>query len=163
MTTKEAILFALDMSDMITKAYLKDLSDADLLIRAVPGQNNIAWQLGHLVNSERHMIEQIRPGSSPALPEGFDEGHGRQSFTVDDPSKFYSVAKYIELIDAQRAATKAVLESMDEAALDAPSPESFASMAPKVGYVFMLAGQHFMMHAGQYVPVRRKLEKPTAI
>ncbi len=32
--------------------------------------------------------------------------------------------------------------------------------APTVGVVLMLLATHFLMHAGQFVPIRRKLGKP---
>jgi hypothetical protein len=32
--------------------------------------------------------------------------------------------------------------------------------APTVGIVLMLLGSHGLMHAGQFVPIRRKLGKP---
>ena len=41
--------------------------------------------------------------------------------------------------------------------LDAPSPESFREYFPTVGQMFTLIGTHPMMHAGQFVVVRRQL------
>ncbi len=32
--------------------YLGDLTDADIMVRAIPDTNHIAWQLGHLIQSE---------------------------------------------------------------------------------------------------------------
>jgi hypothetical protein len=163
MTAKDAILRTLDTADRFTKSYLKDLTAADLLIRAVPGQNHMAWQLGHLLMSERGMMEGIRPGTSPELPAGFEEGHGRDKFNIDDPSKYHSPEEYLALIDAQRAATKRLIDELSDADLDAPGPERMQKMAPTVGAVLMLSGNHYLMHAGQYVSVRRQLGKPIAI
>ena len=73
MGPKDVILSTLDMSDFILKKYLDDLSDADLRLRPVEGMNPIALQFGHLIASERHFVEMIKPGASPPLPAGFTE------------------------------------------------------------------------------------------
>jgi hypothetical protein len=163
MNAKDAITKVLDMSDQITKSYLKDLTSADLLIRPVPGQNHIAWQLGHLLETERWIVEGIKPGSSPSLPADFEEGHGRETYTVDDPTKYLSPEEYIALIDAQRVATKKVLADMDDTGLDAPAPEKMRQMSPTVGDALLMNGNHYLMHVGQYVSVRRMLGKPIAM
>jgi hypothetical protein len=163
MTAKDVILRTYDMSDSITRAYLADLTAADLLVRPVPGQNHIAWQLGHLILTEHRFVDGIKPGASPRLPPGFEEGHGRDKSSVDDPTKFLPPEGYLRLFAAQREATKTVLNGLDEAALDAPGPEGMRQMAPTVGAGFTLMGNHVLMHVGQYVSVRRKLGKPIAM
>ncbi|MBX6312168.1 MAG: DinB family protein [Isosphaeraceae bacterium] len=163
MQAKDVIRNSLETSDFVLQSYIGDLDDADLLIRPVPGMNHIAWQLGHLIATERRFVEAIQPGSCPPLPEGFDDGHGRMATGVDDPSKFYPRARYQELWKAQRAATHAVLERLSEADLDRTDPERFPSFAPTVGAILNLCGTHALMHAGQFVGVRRKLGKPVTI
>jgi hypothetical protein len=162
MNAKQAIQSMLDTSDMIIGAYIGDLSDADIMVRAVPGMNHIAWQLGHLIGSERWFVETVKPGSCPPLPDGFAEAHDRATSTVDDPSKFRGREEYQELWKNQRAATKAVLDAMSDADLDRTDP-SFPSFAPNVGVLLSMCGLHPMMHAGQFVAVRRKLDKPITI
>jgi hypothetical protein len=162
MTAKDVVLNTIGMSERVIEAYIGDLEDGDLLVRAEPGMNHIAWQLGHLIGAERHFIELIRPGSCPALPADFQEGHGREKTKEDDASKFYSRAKYQELWKAQREATKAVLEGLTDADLGR-TEEKFPPFAPSVGALMNLCGLHPMMHAGQFVAVRRKLGKPVTI
>jgi len=163
MTAKDAIRYPMMMSDNIVNSYLGDLTDADLLLRPVEGQNHIAWQLGHLISSERSMIEGIKPGSCPPLPAGFDEAHSRDNTTSDDPSKFSTKAQYLDLLQAQRKATMAVLEGLSDADLDAPGPERMQKFCPTVGSVLNLIGGHVLMHVGQFVSVRKKLKKPVSI
>jgi DinB superfamily len=160
MNAKDVILQSLGFNDTILNAYLSDLSDADLLHRPVPGQNHIAWQLGHLITSERSMLEGIKPGSSPALPEGFVEAHNKDACTSNDSGKFCSKDTYLELFKAQRAASKKVLDELSDTDLDAPAPERLRRMVPTVGGVFSLFGNHVLMHSGQFVSVRRLLKKP---
>jgi hypothetical protein len=163
MNTKDAIQQTFGMGDALVNAYLGDLSDADLLLRPVEGQNHIAWQLGHLIDSERMMVDGIKPGASPTLPAGFSEAHNRDASASDDPKKFATRQQYLDLYRAQRAASLSVLAGLADADLDAPGPERFRKMAPTVGALFGLAGHHVLMHVGQFVSVRRKLKKPVTI
>jgi hypothetical protein len=163
MQAKELINHSMDMSDRIVTNYLGDLTDDDLFRRPVAGMNHIAWQLGHLISAERMFVEAVRPGTSPALPEGFDERHSKEASKSDDRSKFLSKAEYLSLMQAQRAATKKALDSMSDKDLNAPAPERFQAMWPKVGDIFLLTGQHVVMHVGQWVAVRRQVGKPVVI
>ncbi len=163
MNAKDAIFTSLGMAENVTKSYLKDLTDADLLVRPVPGMNHMAWQLGHLLTAERSFVEHIRPGASPAVPENFEEGHGRHQTNIDDPSKYLTLEQYSALYEAQRAATKKVLAEISDAELDAPGPEALKGFAPTNGATLMLIANHELMHVGQYVAVRRALGKAVAI
>ena len=49
---------------------------------------------------------------------------------------------------------------MSDADFDQPGPEPMRAYCPTVGSVFTLQGTHWMMHAGQWAIVRRKLGKP---
>lgn len=163
MHAKDTIRHGLDMSEMIVNNYLGDLSDGDLMLRPVPGMNHIAWQVGHLISSERAFTESVQPGSCPPLPAGFDDAHNKDACKSDDPKKFRTKAEYLDLWKKQRAATKAVLESLPEAKLDEPSAERFRKFVPTVGAVLNMGGLHPMMHVGQWVAVRRQVGKPVVI
>ena len=63
----------------------------------------------------------------------------------------------------QRAATFAALDALADADLDKESPEAMRAYCPKVADVFNLIGIHLVMHAAQWVPLRRKLGKPILI
>lgn len=161
MDARTPILEGLDIARMTTRMLLSDLSDADLLVRSVPGVNHIAWQLGHLIGSEKEMVESVKPGSMPALPEGFAARHTKETAQRDDPAAFFNKEQYLQLFDEQRAGTKRVLAQLSDAELAAPGPESMRQIAPTVSALFQLIGAHEVMHAGQFTPTRRKLGKPT--
>ena len=163
MGPKDVIQHTFGMGDHILNSYLADLSDTDLLIRPVEGQNHIAWQLGHLISSERMFVEGVKPGSCPALPEGFDQAHNKEGSRSDDPKQFATKQQYLDLFKAQRAATLKVLAGLSDADLDKPGDERFRQICPTVGATFGLLGQHVLMHVGQFVGVRRKLKKPVTI
>lgn len=161
---RELIRGTLAASDRLVNTYISDLDDAELLVRPLEGMNHIAWQLGHLILTERMVMEAIRPGSCPPVPEGFEAGHGRQQFTEDDPAKFLPRARYQELWRAQRDATLAVLDGLSDAELAAPAPEPMRPLGVQSnGAAISFMGGHATLHAGQFTAVRRKLGKPILI
>ena len=163
MTAKDAIRQSIGMSDMIMAKYLDDLDDVALMKRPVAGMNHIAWQLGHLITSEYKVVDAIKPGSCPPLPEGFYAGHDKEAAKKDDAASFRTKDEYLALWTAQREASKALLETLSDAELDAPAPEHLRAMCPTVGHAInLLVGLHPMMHVGQFVAVRRELQKPIA-
>jgi hypothetical protein len=157
MNAHGAIRNALAGADMISTSYLNDLSDADLLVRPVPGANHIAWQLGHLIAAENGMTQETCPGSMPALPAGFKERHDKETAGSDDRNAFLSKDEYLRLYRQQREATLKALDSLSEADLDRPAPERFRAYIETVGGVFVMHATHWLMHAGQWAVVRRKL------
>ena len=160
MDTKEAIKASMDLSTTVLNSYLSDLDDGDLMTRPGEGCNHLAWQLGHLVKSEVNILNAICPGKGAELPEGFAEAHEKETASSDDPSKFLSKDEYLSLYANVHEATLKALDEMSDEQLSEPGPEPFRSFCPTVGHVFVLIGTHPMMHAGQVVPVRRKLNKP---
>lgn len=163
MSPKDALKLSIGMSDFIINSYIGDLSDADILIRPVPGMNHIAWQLGHLISAEHRFVEMVKPGSCPALPAGFDEAHNKEAAQSDDSAKFLPISNYQELWKAQRAATLSVLDSVSESELDKTDPANFPEWAPNVASLLAMSGTHALMHCGQFVAVRRLLGKPVLI
>ena len=160
MDSRQALKAGILGSQKITEAYLGDLTDAEILVRPVPGTNHIAWQLGHLIAAEHDMLELVRPKSMPELPAGFREKHSKEAAKSDDPKAFCTKAQYLETMKKQRAGTLAVLETVSDADFDQPAPEPLRSFLKTVGDVFSMQGNHWMMHAGQWAIVRRKLGRP---
>ena len=158
-TAKNLLRQSIEMGHFVTRAYVEDLTDAELLVRSVPGSNHIAWQLGHIIGSVRVFIAALGR-DAPILPDGFEAAHNREAAASDDPGKFATKAQYLALMDRMKAASLAAVEATPESELDAPGPESMREYAPTVGAVLMLLGTHWLMHAGQFVPIRRKLGKP---
>ena len=89
MNAREAIKIALTSTKEMMGWYLGDLSDADLLVRPVPNANHIAWQLGHLISSEKHLLGSQEIGAVwPELPAGFAEQHKKETAAMDPPRGF---------------------------------------------------------------------------
>jgi hypothetical protein len=161
MGPKDVIKQTIDMSDFILNKYLDDLSDQDIRLRPIEGMHSIALQLGHVIAGERMFVEMVKPGSSPPLPEGFNEAHDLKNKDLSDAG-FLSKDKYIALLKAQRAATLKVLDEIPESELDDNRDGKLPTWLPTVGAALHMAGLHSMNHSGQFVAVRRALKKPIA-
>jgi len=159
MNAKEVIRQVIELSHMVTRFYVDDLTDAELVVRSVPGTNHIAWQLGHLIGGTHEMLKGLGH-EVPALPDGFAAAHGKEAATSDDPARFRKQAEYLVLVDQVKAASLAAVDATPENGLDQPGPDSMREYAPTVASVLTLLGTHWLMHAGQFVPIRRKLGKP---
>ena len=156
MNAKDSIKYLLEANEKMIAMYLSDLSDADLLVRSVPGANHIAWQLGHLIASEAgYFLPKIPGAKPPALPAGFAQQHGKE--TINSDSGFLKKDEYLSLFKKVRAATLATVDQLSEADLD---KDSGWQMAPTIGKLLITIGNHDMMHAGQFTVLRRKLGKP---
>jgi hypothetical protein len=163
MDTRQAISATMDMSLMVIRQYLSDLTDAELLQRPGKGCNHLAWQLGHLISSACGLLNGVSPGAAPELPAGFREKHGNQTAESDNPADFCTKQQYLDLLDKVYTAAAKALNATSDADLDQPAPESLRKKFPTVGHVWVLMAIHPMMHAGQFVPVRRSLGKPVLI
>jgi hypothetical protein len=119
--------------------------------------------LGHLIASEAQLLQSIAPDAHVELPAGFAEIHSKEQKENNDPADFYSKQEYLDLFEKVHAATRAEIEKLSDADLDQPASEAFRSMFPTVGHIVILIATHGLMHAGQFVPVRRKLGKPVVI
>ena len=160
MNARDAIKMNLGTAEYVCMAYLNDLSDADLMQRPHTECNHLNWQVGHLILAEHEMIEKVAPGSMPALPSGFAEKYSKEAATSSDPSKFCSKDVLFATAKEQRAATIAALEKTTDEQLDLPTGVDYA---PTVAAMYSMQGGHWMMHCGQWVVVRRNLNKPVVI
>lgn len=161
MNAKDVLRHSLTSTRNILEQYVSDLSDADLLVRPVPGANHIAWQLGHLIAAEVGMMTaQFPQGDFPELPAGFKEAHDKSTASSDSAKGFLAKDQYLNLFRKVRKATLTAVDKLSEADLDKPTVGNMKSYAPNLGEILVLQANHVMMHAGQFTVVRRKLGKP---
>ena len=160
MDSRAAIQLSMDMGRFIVETYIADMTDAELLVRPVPGINHTAWQLGHVIASENYMISAVAPGLMPALPAGFAEKHAKATSSNDNPADFCTKAEYQRVLAEQHQGALAALATQTDEMLDQPAPEEFQSYCKSVGDLFSLYGSHFTMHAGQWAVTRRVLGRP---
>ena len=163
MDTREAITSTIQMGDMVSKAYLGDLSDEDLMRRPHAECNHINWQIGHLIASDHQMVSNCYSGSLPELPEGFVDKYSKENSANNDPGGFATKEELMSLMDSQHAAILEKLKTLSDDDLDIASPEEMRGYAPTVGSVFNLIGAHWLMHCGQWVIVRREVGRDIVI
>ncbi len=161
MNGREAIKAALEATRGNLTWYVSDFSDADLLVRPVPGANHAAWQIGNVIGGDVYLVRTALPDAAyPELPAGFLDQHGSKGATDDAPEKFLTKAEYLKLFDEVRTATIAALDKLSDADLDRPTSEKMRSWTPTLGHLFLMVSNHTLMHSGQFTVIRRKLGKP---
>jgi hypothetical protein len=159
MDCKDSIRSSLRISDFLVQGYLADLTEHELLTRPVPTANHIAWQLGHLILSERHLVEAAVPGSMPELPPEFGDRYGRGKLVSDNPADYMSKDEYVQLAKHIREATLRTLDTLSPADFDRPVQARVPPFVKTAGDAFVTIGSHWALHAGQWVVLRRKLER----
>ena len=132
------------------------LSGEEFFARPVPGANHPAWQLGHLIASERKML--VKAGATmPDLPPGFAETFTPDTAAVDDPARFPDKQTLLDLFRQTRAASAAFARGLSDDDLEKPTGEQWA---PTVADLLAVQAGHADMHVGQLQVLRRKLGKP---
>lgn len=161
MNAIELLGAALKGSEGVTLGFLDGFSDQDLLDRPVDGANHAAWQVGHLILSERFILAEQLPGVKyPALPAGFEVCHGKEGASLKDAKGWLTKSEYERLFRETRKATLEAVARLTEGQLDQPTQGRLAVKAPKLGNLILLVANHDLMHGGQFSVVRRKQGKP---
>ncbi len=163
MNANEAIKINIDTADMVCGMYLDDLTNEEAMSRPHAGCNHINWQVGHLIASDYMMCTSCIPDCLPALPAGFAEKYSKETAASDNVDDFVPHSELMELNRAQRKVIIELLSGLGDDQLGAASPEHFRAYAPTVGSIFSMLGSHWLMHAGQWVVVRRELGREIMI
>ena len=157
MKPTDAIKISIDTADMITRMYLDDLTEEEMMHRPAEGCNHIKWQMGHLISSDHIMVNGCCDGVMPSLPAGFAEKYSKETAASNNADDFHSKAELIELFENQRAAALSALANLSDQDLGKPAPEEMRSYAPTVANAFSMLGIHWTMHTGQWAVIRRQL------
>jgi hypothetical protein len=161
MKATEALQIALKSTQATLGMWLSDLSDANLLVRPVPGANHTAWQLGHMISGEPYLVKMAMPEAVyPALPPGFEQQYSKETAAQESPKGFLTKAQYLDLFGKVRQATLDLVARLSDTDLDRPTSGKMAQFAPTLGAMLLLVSDHTLMHGGQIVVLRRKLGKP---
>ncbi len=157
MNAREAIKASIHTADMISKMYLEDLTEDEMMHRPHAKCNHIKWQLGHLIAADNMMINGCCPSALPELPEGFEDKYSKETSASDNAADFHSKAELMELFASQREAALSTLDALTDDDLNKDAPESMKSYAPSFGAAFSMLGIHWTMHSGQWAVIRRQL------
>jgi hypothetical protein len=157
MEAGKVIAELLNASQGMLVGTLADFSEADMYVRPCPGANHAAWQVGHLINAEHHLLSKAG-AKLPALPADFSAKFNKETASSDDAKAFgMSKDQLLALRKQVRDAAMAWAASLSAADLDKPSNVGFA---PTVGVLLAFGASHDSMHTGQFQVIRRKLGKP---
>lgn len=140
--------------------HLADLSDADLLVRPVPGANHAAWQAAHVVHFTCMIARVVAPGIELPLTPAFEAAAARESAASDDPARFVPKAELIAVLRAAAEAIDNALARLVDADLGRPAPLEFQTFAPTLGQLILMVPLHLTLHLGQIQVIRRTLGKP---
>jgi hypothetical protein len=157
MNAKDAVRTTMNTADFMVESYLSDITPQEMFVRPVAGANHLAWQLGHLISAETRLVETAAPRSMPALPEGFAERHTKDTAASDNPADFLSKDEYFKLAKSVRAGTLGALEKISDADLEKPVTGRVPPFVKRGVDCFVTAGGHWILHAGQWVILRRHL------
>lgn len=161
MTGCQAIIADLEASKNWLGQYIHDFTDADLLVRPVPGANHAAWQIGNVIAGDPYLMQCELPDAKfPELSESFINLHSGKGAGIDTDPGFLTKDGYLKLFDEVRGAAIAEVQKLSDADLDKPSSESMKFAGPTLGHVLMFLATHTYMHVGQFTVIRRKLGKP---
>ena len=134
MTGRQAVQTAMEQTRDHLAWMVSDLSDADLLVRPLPGANHAAWQIGNVIGGDLFLVQSELPDAAfPALPAGFLELHGASGAANDGADGFLTKAEYLDLLTKVRAASIAAVDTLTDADLHRPASEKAAGLDADVG------------------------------
>jgi hypothetical protein len=160
MQAKDALKIGLKSTQDLLAWYVGDLSDQELTVRPVPAANNIAWQIGHLIEAEPLLGGALPGATYPELPSSFKGHYDKKTASGTPAGGYLPKAQYLEWFNKLRAATLANVDRLNDADLTKPNTGGMAKFAPTYADLIALMTNHTMMHVGQFTVTRRALNKP---
>ena len=98
MQAKEALKLGLVSTQNLVTWYLGDLTDQELTVRPVPSANNIAWQMGHLIEGESYMGTVIPGATYPELPAQIKGQYTKETSSGTPSAGYLSKARVSGLV-----------------------------------------------------------------
>src|SRR5437660_11963439 len=96
MQAKDALKISLTSTQNLVAWYVGDLTDKELTVRPVPGANNIAWQLGHLIEGEVHLGSALPGSTYPALPDSINGQYDKKTASTSPAGGYLTKTHYLE-------------------------------------------------------------------
>ncbi len=124
--------------------------------------NHALWFAGHIAVVDNFMVSLLAPERALALP-GYDEKFGMGSTPTPDPDDYPPPDEVLAAMRERREALLGVLDELDEADFDKPTPEGTPDFLPTYGSVFQLDAWHEGFHLGQVSVAARALGTPPRV
>ncbi|HTH54247.1 MAG TPA: DinB family protein [Edaphobacter sp.] len=164
MHTKEAIQYALTLSDRAVMTQLDQISDDPTRFPTPNGGCHPLWVLGHLTLIESYLPEILFGEPSPVA--NWQKLFGEHSVPVDDISAYPSFDEVREKYQQLRNRNLDILASLSEADLDkatvAPPPgreKEFSTF----GRSFLTLALHQVLHRGHVTDALRAAGRLTPV
>ena len=161
MQSKDLLLEAIHSALGITLPLLEDLKDAPMTFPTTNQGNHPTWIAGHLAHSAGVLVWSFMRGQENPMAEWdalFNMGTEPQA----EASLYPEYRFLIEKLQAMYQEAIALLETLDEAALDQESvncPEQFKNGFGTWRKCYLALAQRLAMHRGQLCDTRRALQR----
>jgi hypothetical protein len=156
MHTKDAITFALTVSNRAVLSVIDEMSGAATTFPTPNGGCHPLWVLGHLTIVEG-AIPAVLFGETNAAA-GWEQHFGERSEPVDDAAAYPPFAEVREAYVRLRARNMAILESLNAEDLDKPTqapPKGREQEFATFGSSFLVLALHQMLHRSHVTDARR--------
>jgi uncharacterized damage-inducible protein DinB len=156
MHTKDAIKFALTVSNGAVLSVIDEMSGAATTFPTPNGGCHPLWVLGHLTLVEGSIPAILFGDQNPAAE--WEQHFGENSKPVADPSAYPPFAEIREKYRQLREQNLKLLESLSEADLDKPTkapPKGLEREFTTYGQSFLTLALHQAMHRGNVTDARR--------
>ena len=162
MQTKDAIKFALTVSNGAVLSVIDEMSDAATTFPTPNGGCHPLWVLGHLTLVEGMIPAALFGGKNPAAE--WQPYFGENSDPVADAKAYPPFAEVREKYRQLRERNLKLLESLSEADLDKPTktpPKGREKEFATYGQSFLVLALHQAMHRGNVTDARRAAVRTT--
>jgi hypothetical protein len=156
MHMKDAIQFALSISDRVVLDVIDEMSDAATTFPTPNGGCHPLWVLGHLTLVEGMIPAALFAEKNPAAE--WQQYFGEGSEAVADARAYPPFAEIREKYRQLRERNLKILESLTEADLDKPTkapPRGRERELATYGQSFLVLALHQAMHRGNLTDARR--------
>jgi uncharacterized damage-inducible protein DinB len=156
MHTKDAIRFALTVSNGAVQSVIDEMSDAATTFPTANGGCHPLWVLGHLTLVEGMIPAALFGDKNPAAD--WQQYFGENSEPVADARAYPPLAEIREKYLQLREQNLKLLESLSEADLDKPTkapPKGREREFATYGQSFLVLALHQAMHRGNVTDARR--------
>lgn len=157
MNPNQFLIDSIRQSHELVAMHLADFTDAELLVRPVPGANHAAWQLQQVANFDVIIANTLAPDSTPPFPEQYKAT--KANVDSDDAAQFMKKDEVLAVLKSASEVICKTLATATQDELEQPTPEGFRDFAPTMGNLVALSATHGAMHLGQIQVIRRKLGK----
>jgi hypothetical protein len=156
MYMKDAIKFALNISNRTVLSVIDEMSDAATAFPTPNGGCHPLWVLGHLTLVEGMLPAALFAEKNPAAE--WQQYFGENSEPVPDAGAYPPFAEVREKYLQLRERNLNILESLSEADLDKPTeapPRGREQEFATYGQSFLVLALHQTMHRGNLTDARR--------